>query len=52
MTIRRRYPVLPDSSAAEVAARWAVRLDGDQVSAEERRAFEQWRNASSENAAA
>jgi transmembrane sensor len=36
--------------AADEAARWAVRLDSDSVSDEERRAFEAWRDRSAENA--
>jgi transmembrane sensor len=48
----RARPVPADLSAAEAAARWAVRLDGDNVSEDERRAFEAWRARSAENAAA
>lgn len=36
--------------AADEAARWAVRLDSDSVSDEERRDFEAWRGCSPENA--
>lgn len=36
--------------AVDEAARWAVRLDSDSVSDEERRAFEAWRDRSPENA--
>lgn len=48
----RARPVPADLSSAEAAARWVVRLDGDNVSDEERRAFEAWRARSAENAAA
>ncbi|GFE79892.1 iron dicitrate transporter FecR [Steroidobacter agaridevorans] len=48
----RARPVPADLSSAEAAARWAVRLDGDNVSDEERRAFEAWRSRSAENAVA
>jgi transmembrane sensor len=48
----RARPVPADLSPAEAAARWAVRLDGDNVPDEDRRAFEAWRNHSTENAAA
>ena len=48
----RTRPVPADLSSAEAAARWVVRLDGDNVSNEERRAFEAWRSRSAENAAA
>lgn len=48
----RARPVPADLSPAEAAARWAVRLDGDSVPDEDRRAFEAWRNHSIENAAA
>ena len=41
-----------DLSPAEAAARWAVRLDGENVPDEDRRAFETWRNGSVENAEA
>jgi transmembrane sensor len=48
----RARPVPTDLSPAEAAARWVVRLDADNVSDEERRAFEAWRTRSAENAAA
>lgn len=48
----RARPVPADLSSAEAAARWLVRLDGDNVSDEDRRAFEAWRTRSAENAAA
>jgi transmembrane sensor len=48
----RARPVPADLSPAEAAARWAVRLDGDNVCDEDRRAFESWRNQSAENAEA
>lgn len=48
----RSRPVPADLSAAEAAARWAVRLDGDNVPDEDRRAFESWRNQSTDNAEA
>jgi transmembrane sensor len=48
----RSRPVPADLSTAEAAARWVVRLDGDNVSDEARRAFESWRTRSAENAAA
>jgi transmembrane sensor len=48
----RARPVPADRSSAEAAARWVVRLDRDNVSDEERRAFEAWRSRSAENAAA
>lgn len=48
----RARPVPPDLSPAEAAARWAVRLDGDNVSDEDRRAFAAWRDQSPENAEA
>lgn len=48
----RTRPVPADLSPAEAAARWVVRLDGDSVSAEERRAFEAWYSRSAENASA
>lgn len=46
----RARPVPADLSPAEAAARWAVRLDGDHVPDEDRRAFEIWRSRSTENA--
>ncbi|MFC4314514.1 FecR family protein [Steroidobacter flavus] len=48
----RARPVPADLSLTEAAARWAVRLDGDNVSDEERCAFEAWRNQSTEHDAA
>ncbi|WP_198683245.1 FecR family protein [Peristeroidobacter agariperforans] len=48
----RARPVPADLSSAEAAARWVVRLDRDNVSDEERRAFEAWRARSPEHAAA
>lgn len=48
----RARPVPADLCPAEAAARWLVRLDADNVSDEERRAFEAWRARSPENAAA
>ncbi|HEY0681925.1 MAG TPA: FecR domain-containing protein [Steroidobacter sp.] len=48
----RARPVPTDLSPAEAAARWAVRMDADSVTDEERRAFEAWRDRSPENAAA
>lgn len=48
----RTRPVPVDLAPAEAAARWAVRLDRDNVPDEERRAFEAWRGLSAENAAA
>ncbi len=48
--MRARLPA--DLSAAEAAAHWAVRMDADNVTDEERRAFEAWHDRSPENAAA
>lgn len=48
----RTRPVPVDLAPAEAAARWAVRLDRDNVPDEERRAFEAWCGLSAENAAA
>lgn len=49
--MRARH-VPADLSPAEAAARWAVRMDADSVADDERRAFEAWRDRSTQNAAA
>ncbi len=48
----RARSIPADLSPAEAAARWVARLDADNVSDEERGAFEAWRNQSPQHEAA